>query len=116
MMCPSLQTARDAKALTTPPRPSEFDFTWLVSQEDVRCLNWSPCQAAEGRYTFKLELTVITILNVTIDLQAFFHIMMVQDFITFLNKEHIVFFIIRDKYLMLFSNLITNLPHGNNGI
>ena len=66
--------------------------------EDAHGLNWSSYQAAEGTYTFKLGWAAIIILNTMIDLQAFFHTMMVQDFIGFLNKGHIVFFIIRDKH------------------
>ena len=75
-----------------------LEFSMACLTEDAHGLNWSSCQAAEGTYTFKLGWTAIIILNIVIDLQAFFHIMMVQDFIALLNKKHIMFFIIRDKH------------------
>ena len=87
----SPQTAGDAKDLTTPPKPSDFNLPWLVSVKMRKVFT----SLLASSYTFKLHSTPITIFYIVTNRKTSFSVMITQDFIAFLHKCHIMVLIIR---------------------
>ena len=54
----------------TPPRPSDLDFPWLVSQK-IRGFDISSCKATECFDTFELAQTPIIIFYIMCNIVAF---------------------------------------------